>query len=143
MFFKKKVEMDFYCIAIFAEKDLEEDEYVQLVDRMEKIGNVEVITEMALTSESIVSLEKRFPNTEIKAPSFAVLKIDMDRVNEETKKMEKKFKWKKLFGTIHLDEYLVVEHNTMYDFTKTLLYTTNLEDVIEFLRTRSDCTKTI
>lgn len=94
MFFKKKVEMDFYCIAIFAEKDLEEDEYVQLVDRMEKIGNVEVITEMALTSESIVSLEKRFPNTEIKAPSFAVLKIDMDRVNEETKKMEKKLKWK-------------------------------------------------
>ncbi|WP_276517616.1 hypothetical protein [Psychrobacillus psychrodurans] len=39
----------------------------------------------------------------------------------------------KLFGTIHLDEYLVVEHNTMYGFTNTLLYTTNLEHVIEFL----------
>ncbi|MEK3994905.1 hypothetical protein MKY29_09110 [Psychrobacillus sp. FSL K6-2365] len=47
--------------------------------------------------------------------------------------MEKKLKWKKLFGTIHLDEYLVVEHNTMYGFTNTLLYTTNLEHGIEFL----------
>jgi hypothetical protein len=59
--------------------------------------------------------------------------IKKDRVNEETKKMEKKLKWKKIFGTIHLDEYLVVEHNTMYGFTNTLLYTTNLEHVIEFL----------
>ncbi|MFC4025266.1 hypothetical protein ACFOUV_15830 [Oceanobacillus longus] len=47
--------------------------------------------------------------------------------------MEKKFKWKKLFNTIDPDEYFVVEHNTMYDFTNTLLYTTNLEEVIEFL----------
>lgn len=133
MFFKKKVVKDSYCIAIFDEKDLVENEYVHLVDRMKESGNVEVITEMELTSEFTVSLEKKFPNTEIKVPSFAVLKIDMDRVNEETKKMEKKFKWKKLFGTIHLDEYLVVELNTMYDFTYTLLYTTNIEDVIEFL----------
>lgn len=133
MFFKKKVEKDLYCIAIFVEEDLDEDESVHLADRMDESGNVAVTTEMELTSESIVSLESKFSNTRIKAPSFAVLKIDTDRVNEETKKMEKKFKWKKLFGTIHPDEYLVVEHNTMYDFTNTLLYTTNLEDVIEFL----------
>jgi len=134
MFIKKKaVEKDYCCIAIFVEEDLDEDEYIHLVDRIEESGNVVVITEMELTSESIVSLENKFPNTRIKAPSFAVLKIDMDRVNEETKKMEKKFKWKKLFGTIHPDEYLVVEHNAMYDFSNTVLYTTNLEEVIEFL----------
>ena len=142
MFFKKKiekdnVEKDFYCIAIFAEEDLGDDEFVHLVDRIEESGNVVVTTEMELTSESIGSLEKKFPNTEIKAPSFAVLKVDMDRVKEETKKMEKKFKWKKFFNTIDLTEYLIVEHNAMYDFKNTLLYTKDLQEVNEFLARQS------
>ncbi|MFC4025273.1 hypothetical protein ACFOUV_15865 [Oceanobacillus longus] len=133
MLFKKKAEEDRYCIAIFTEEELDENEYEHLVDRLEESENVGVTTEIQLTSESIVPLEKKFPTTEIKAPSFAVLKIDSDRINEETKKMEKKFIWKKLFNTIPPDEYLVVEHHAMYDFTNTLLYTADLEEVIGFL----------
>ena len=33
MVFKKKVEEDLYCIAIFVEEDLDEDEYVIFFDR--------------------------------------------------------------------------------------------------------------
>ena len=66
MVFKKKVADDLYCIAIFVEEDLDEDDYVNLVDRLEASGNIVVTTEMELTPESIGPLERKFPNTKLK-----------------------------------------------------------------------------
>ncbi|MGM0853714.1 MAG: hypothetical protein ACQEWI_14100 [Bacillota bacterium] len=133
MFLKKKDTEDIFCIAVFPEKELTFDELDDYSNRFEKAGNIEVVSEVNLSEKNIEILKKRFPETEISSPSFAVLRLDMDRIKEETKKMEKKFKWKKLFNSIPHEEYLIVETKTMFDFRYVLLYTKNVEEVVTFL----------
>ncbi|KAA0566054.1 hypothetical protein F0342_05045 [Bacillus sp. CH30_1T] len=133
MFFKKKDIEDIFCIAVFPEKELTFDELDEYSDRFEEAGNIEVVSEVNLSEENIDILSKRFPETDISSPGFAVLKLDMDRIKEETKKMEQKYKWKKIFNSIPHDEYLIVETKTMFDFQYALFYTQDAQEVVTFL----------
>ena len=137
MFFKKKPkekEAD-YCVAIFVDEQTEEGVYERLSDQLfYEVDNIGVISEATLSDEMIEPLQETFPDAEIKAVSFAVLKIDRERIQEETKKMESKYKWRKFFNTIPITEYLKVEDEAMYDFRTTLLYTHHIEDVIEYMK---------
>ncbi|MGE6754977.1 hypothetical protein ACQKFO_16215 [Rossellomorea sp. NPDC071047] len=133
MFLKKKDTEDIFCIAVFPEKELTFEELDEYSDRFEEAGNIEVVSEVNLSERNIEILSKKFPEAEISSPSFAVLKLDRDRIKEETKKMERKFKWKKLFNSIPHEEYLIVETKTMFDFRYALLYTRDVEKVVTFL----------
>lgn len=133
MFFRKRDTKDIFCIAVFPEKELTFDELDEYSDRFEEAGNIEVVSEVNLSEENIDILSKRFPETDISSPGFAVLKLDMDRIKEETKKMEQKYKWKKILNSIPHDEYLIVETKTMFDFQYALLYTKDAQEVVTFL----------
>ncbi|MFI8687830.1 hypothetical protein [Rossellomorea sp. NPDC077527] len=137
MFFKKKPkeeEAD-YCVAIFVDEHTEEEVYERFSDHLfYEVDSIGVISEATLSAKMIEPLQEKFPAAEIKAVSFAVLKIDRERIQEETKKMESKYKWRKFFDTIPIIEYLKVEDEVMYDFQNTLLYTHHIEEVIEYLK---------
>ncbi|MCA1061066.1 hypothetical protein LCL96_19285 [Rossellomorea aquimaris] len=133
MFFSKKTTEDIFCIAVFPERELTFDELDEYSDRFEAAGNIEVVSEVELSEEIEFTLSKKFPGTDISSPGFAVLELDMERIKEETKKMEQKYKWKKIFNLIPNDEYLIVETKTMFDFQYTLLYTKDVEEVVTFL----------
>ncbi|MGF3105537.1 hypothetical protein [Rossellomorea sp. DUT-2] len=133
MFFKKKDKKDIFCIAVFSEKELTFEELDEYSDRFEEAGHIEVVSEVNLSEKNREILSKRFPETDISSPGFAVLKLDMDRIKEETKKMEQKYKWKKIFNSIPNDEYLIVETKTMFDFQYALLFTKDAQEVVNFM----------
>lgn len=133
MLFKTKDKKDIFCIAVFSEKELTFEELDEFSDRFEEAGNIEVVSEVNLSENNREILSKRFPGADISSPGFAVLKLDMDRVKEETKKMERKYKWKKIFNSIPNDEYLIVETKTMFDFQYALLFTKDAQEVVTFL----------
>ncbi|MGM0830861.1 MAG: hypothetical protein ACQEU4_21815 [Bacillota bacterium] len=136
MFSKKKAEEEEsdYCVAIFVDEETEEGVYERLTDRLfYEVENIGVISEATLSTKMIEPLQRKFPEAEIKAVSFAVLKIDRQRIQDETKRMESKYKWRKFFDAIPITEYLKVEDEVMYDFKNTLFYTETVEGVIQFL----------
>ncbi|MGG3913838.1 hypothetical protein [Rossellomorea vietnamensis] len=137
MFFKKKSkeeEAD-YCVAIFVDEQTEEGVYERLTDQLfYEVDNIGAISEATLSDKMIAPLQETFPDTEIKAVSFAVLKIDREKIQEETKNMESKYKWRKFFDAIPITEYLKIEDEAMYDFRNTLLYTPHIEEVIEYMK---------
>ncbi|WGG45639.1 hypothetical protein [Rossellomorea sp. DA94] len=133
MLFKTKDKKDIFCIAVFSEKELTFEELDEFSDRFEEAGNIEVVSEVNLSENNRKILSKRFPGEDISSPGFAVLKLDMDRIKEETKKMERKYKWKKIFNSIPNDEYLIVETKTMFDFQYALLFTKDAQEVVTFL----------
>ncbi|WP_071461500.1 hypothetical protein [Bacillus massilinigeriensis] len=141
MFFRKKKPekvMDWYCVGIYYPDDTDEDddENDERSDMLMDIGNVGVVTNMSicrLHGEDGVALKKIVPELYYDRTSYVVLKIDSERIAEATKKMENEKKWKKFFDLISLSEYLDVEHDAMYDFDYLLLYTDDLQEVIEFL----------
>jgi hypothetical protein len=135
VFLKKKKEENRFCIAIFTEKEMSDEEYDyqsnKILDATEE--NVVVVTEIEPQNEMIEELKNAFPNTKIEVPSYAVYKFDSEKLDEETKKMEKRNKWKKFFNNIHPDEYLIVEHKVMYDINQVLYYTTDINRVISYI----------
>lgn len=137
MFTKKKLETkeNLYCIAIFTDRELSDKEYD---DQLEKIydgadENVAVVTEIEPPDEMVEDLKAAFPDIKIEVPSYGVYKFDPEKLDEETKKMEKRHKWKKFFNTIPITEYLIVENNVMYDINQVLLFTTDIHEVISYI----------
>ncbi|XXM72679.1 hypothetical protein ACQ0QQ_01925 [Lysinibacillus sphaericus] len=136
MFFKKKeTKENLFCIAIFPEKEMSDEEYDEqsnkILDATEE--NVVVVTEIELQDKNIRELENRFPQKKIEVPGYAVYKFDPEKLDEETKKMEKRNKWKKFFNNIHPHEYLIVEHKVMYDINQAIYYTTDMNKVIAYI----------
>ncbi|BCB06055.1 hypothetical protein [Bacillus sp. KH172YL63] len=136
MFFnKKETKENLFCIAIFPEKELSDEEYDnqsnKILDAAEE--NVVVVTEIEPQRDMIEELQMKFPQTKIEVPSYGVYKFDSEKLDEETKKMEKMHKWKKFFNNIHPDEYLIVEHKVMYDMNQILFYTTDINKVISYI----------
>lgn len=135
MLLKKKKEQNRYCIAIFPEKEMSDEEYDyqsnKILDAAEE--NVVVVTEIEPQRDMIEELQNKFPQEKIEVPSYAVYKFDSEKLDEETKKMEKMQKWKKFFNNIHPEEYLIVEHKVMYDINQILFYTKDLNEVISYI----------
>lgn len=136
MFLKKKeTKENRFCIAIFAEKEMSDEDYDyqsnKILDATEEY--VVVVTEIEPQNEMVEELKNAFPDTKIEVPSYGVYKFDSEKLDEETKKMEKRNKWKKFFNNIHPDEYLIVEHKVMYDIKQVLYYTTDINKVISYI----------
>ncbi|WP_034764854.1 hypothetical protein [Rossellomorea vietnamensis] len=135
LFNKNKTKENRYCIAIFPEKEMSEEEYDdqsnKILDAAEE--NVVVVTEIEPQKEMIEELQNKFPEAKIEVPSYAVYKFDSEKLDEETKKMEKRHKWKKFFNNIHPDEYLVIEHKVMYDIEQIVFYTKDINKVISYI----------
>jgi hypothetical protein len=93
-----------------------------------------MVTEMRLTDEIKEEVTNHFPGIKIDLPSYGVFKWDGKKVEEETKKMEKKFKWKKFFYNIPLDEYLIVEHEVAYEPKQVCYFTTDMDSLIAYLK---------
>lgn len=136
MFLKKKeTKENRFCIAIFTEKEMSDEDYDyqsnKILDATEEY--VVVVTEIEPQNEMVEELKNAFPDTKIEVPSYGVYKFDSEKLDEETKKMEKRNKWKKFFNNIHPDEYLIVEHKVMYDIKQVLFYTTDINKVISYI----------
>ncbi|MDL4842641.1 hypothetical protein [Aquibacillus rhizosphaerae] len=135
MFFQKKKETTRYCVVVFIEQTMSNEEHSKLADKiMGEVENVDIMSESTLNEEFIDVLKQKFPNSQISTPSFVVKPMATERIKQETKIMEKKFKWKKLFNTIPIEEYLLVEDKVISDFRNAILYTENVEEVLAFLR---------
>ncbi len=139
MFFKKKKkveERDFYCIAYFTGRFPDEEKTEAITDLiLDETDNVGVISEYEeISPEDKRKIESRLPGIKLTVPGFAVIKIEPERIKEEREKLENKHKWKKFFDTIPLSDYLEVEHNATFEFHRTLLYSTDVQEVIAFLQ---------
>ncbi|RIW38948.1 hypothetical protein D3H55_00935 [Bacillus salacetis] len=139
MFSKKKTEETHYCIAIFTERELINEEYDYQSNKIMDVAEEKIVmvTEMSLTDEIKEEVTNRLPGIKIDLPSYGVFKFDGKKLEEETKKMEKKFKWKKFFNNIPLDEYLIVEHEVAYDPGQICYFTTDMDSLITFLKEES------
>ncbi|WLR59185.1 hypothetical protein [Guptibacillus hwajinpoensis] len=134
---KPKGKKDRFCVAIFTNPTCNDDRFHdEMFDKIDLVGNVDVVTDANLIPKFIEILERKFPNKKIVTESFAVLKIDQERIDQEILKMEKKYKWKRFINAIPADKYLVVNQLTMFDFEYTLLYSTDIDEVLQFLNKR-------
>jgi hypothetical protein len=136
MFARKKSKAPLFCIAIFPEQELSNEEYDlqadQILDETEE--SVVAVTEMTLSYEMKSELQNQFPDSKIEVPCYAVFHYDPEKLDEETKKMEKKYKWKKFFNNIPIDEYLIVEQKVSYNPNQVLYYTTEVDRLISYIK---------
>ncbi|RWZ54501.1 hypothetical protein EQV77_14615 [Halobacillus fulvus] len=138
MFFKKKKKEERYeySLSVFVDEDYNEEEidalYAPILDT-DKISIATVITLPQLFSPRRKELEEAFPEHTIETPSLVVCKFGVEKLKEETKKMEKAHKYG-FFKEIPYDEYLIVEDRVTHDYLNNgLLYTKDPDEVIRFM----------
>ena len=139
MFFKKKKhdDKDWYCLAIMTEYELDEEEFEELADRiLSQVDNIGMTSHLVRTEwepERLEVLDQRFSPTSLSNPCFIVNLIVQDDIKKEQELLEKKHKWKKLFGLITLNEYMEAQEYAMLHFKNTVYCTGDIDKAIEFL----------
>ncbi|MFD2627398.1 hypothetical protein [Oceanobacillus kapialis] len=79
------------------------------------------------------AIVKKFPDVDVTVPSFVVLHFDIATLKRAVKEMEKKHKWKKLFGRIDDNKYFQVEHDVLFSYENIVHYSDNADDAISYI----------
>ncbi|MGE7763995.1 hypothetical protein [Peribacillus sp. NPDC096540] len=141
MVFKKKKDLEinktWYCIGILTDQGMQDEEYDALSNRiLDSVENVVVISDLIRVNwekGKLETLNERFKNPTLSDPCFIINEFIEEDIKRETKLLEKNHKWKRFFGALSQIDYLEAENKATHDFDKSLLYTDDLDKVIEYL----------
>ncbi|UFU00188.1 hypothetical protein KO561_04350 [Radiobacillus kanasensis] len=124
-----------YYVVILTVDEMTDEEHGLLADQLiDETGNVDVVSEVPFKEEYKQVLEQKFPDKQVTLPSFVVKPIEADRIDEETKKMEKEHKWRRFFNATPVEEYILAEARIVNDYRTALYYSDNVEDIIHYLQ---------
>lgn len=146
MFSKKNENLDdpfqkWYCIGIMTDHGLEDEEYDVLSKRIcDSLQNVKVISDLIRVEwdrDKLQSLNERFQHPAYSDPCFIINEFIADDIKQERKLLQKNHKWKRLFGFLSPVEYMEAETKAAHDFDKALLYTDDVDQVIEYILANS------
>ena len=140
--FKKKEALDpdkvWFGVGIMTDHGLSDEAYDALSNKiLDAVGNVAVVSDLVRVEwdkEKLKHLNERFDNPRYTDPCFTINEVIQGDIDKEKKLLQQSNKWKRVFGLISPIDYMVAETKAVHDFEKSLLYTNNVDEVIEFLK---------
>lgn len=141
MAFKKKNALNpnvkWFSVGILTDHGLEYEEYESLskhiLDSVNNVGAISDLVRVEWDKEKLKTLHDRFENPVFSDPCFIINEVISEDIEREKKLLQEKHKWKRYLNLISRYDYLEAETKAVHDFDKSLLYTDDIEKVIEFL----------
>ncbi|MFJ7745319.1 hypothetical protein [Peribacillus sp. NPDC097295] len=141
MAFKQKNDLHphvkWFSIGILTDHGLEYEEYdalsKRILDSVDNVGAVSDLVRVEWDKEKLKTLHERFENPVLTDPCFIINEVISEDIEREKKLLQEKHKWKRFLNLISRYDYMEAEAKAVHDFDKSLLYTDDLEKVIEFL----------
>ncbi len=143
LLFKNKDHLDlnkkWYGVGIMSENGLSDEQYDRLTNKiLDAVNNVGMTSDLIRKEwdeKQLNILNQRIQNRRLSDPCFIVNEMVPELIEREKKLLEKNHKWRKMLGLLMPIEYMAAETRAIFNFRHTLLYTDDLEEVVEFLKT--------
>lgn len=141
MVFKKKNGLNpnikWYSVGVMTDNGIEDEDYHALSKRiLDSVDNVAVVSDLIRVEwdkEKLKTLNNRFKNPILSDPCFIINEVINEDIEREKKLLQKNHKWKRYLNLISQYDYMEAEAKAVHDFEKSLLYTDDIEKVIEYL----------
>ncbi|MGE7603141.1 hypothetical protein ACQKL5_11605 [Peribacillus sp. NPDC097675] len=145
MAFKQKNRLNpdvkWFSVGILTDHGLEYEEYETLskriLDAVNNVGAISDLVRVEWDKQKLKALHERFKNPVLSDPCFIINEVISEDIEREKKLLQEKHKWKRFLNLISQYDYLEAETKAVHDFDKSLLYTDDIEKVIEFLTHRT------
>ncbi|MDQ0273326.1 hypothetical protein [Cytobacillus purgationiresistens] len=132
----KKSPITFYGVSTLSNHGISDDEHNEYVDIIGDLDNVEMVFDIAREDwnpEQLKEMEEKIKHLNLSDPIFIVNEINAKEIENAVKALKKKHRWKDLFGTLTMEDYMIVEHHAIFKLDQAVTYKDNADDVVTFL----------
>ncbi|MFJ7847983.1 hypothetical protein ACIQXR_03900 [Peribacillus sp. NPDC097224] len=141
MAFKQENTLDpqvkWFSVGIMTDNGLEYEEYEALskriLDSVDNVGAISDLVRVEWDKAKLITLNERFNHPVLSDPCFIINEVIPEDIEREKRLLQEKHKWKRYLNLISRYDYLEAETKAVHDFDKSLLYTDEVEKVIEYL----------
>lgn len=106
----------------------------ELMDAANNVGTTLPLLQDEFDDKQLVILFSRFQKVEKDKALFMIDEINYEAIQQEVKKVEKKYKWKEFFNRSPLSEYIDIENRVVTNVENALLCTNSVKEANEFLK---------